>query len=128
VRPGFYSLALYRQKAPFFQGARGLLTTQKEEWHRFRSQVQQPMLRPKSTHVYAGDMEQVADDFIENRILYLRDDRMEMPDNFLSEMYRFGLESVACVALNVRLGCLEPDLSPTSEQVKDVFLITTRIP
>jgi hypothetical protein len=50
-----------------------------------------------------------------------------MPDDFLQDLYRWALESVACLALNTRLGCLNPNLSKGSEQfivinaAKDIF-------
>ncbi|CAH1972910.1 unnamed protein product [Acanthoscelides obtectus] len=36
------------------------------------------------------------------------DENRELPGNFLHEIYKWALESVARVSLNTRLGCLEP--------------------
>ena len=63
------------------------------------------MMRPRSTLRYTEVIEEIADDFIANRVRKIRDPSTNrLPKNFLDEMYKWGLESVACLALNVRLG------------------------
>ncbi|KAG8226452.1 hypothetical protein J437_LFUL003444 [Ladona fulva] len=58
---------------------------------------------------------------------YLRDSKSEMPENFLNEISKWSLESIAMVALDTRLGCLQANLEPDSEPqkmieaVNDVF-------
>jgi cytochrome P450 family 49 subfamily A len=126
-RPGFKSIKYVREKDSFFEGAKGLLSSQGEDWKQFRSKVQQPMLRPKSTLGYTAVLEEVAQEFVDVRIRQLRDGKNEMPEDFLQELYRWALESVACLALSTRLGCLNPNLRKDSEQlmvinaVKDIF-------
>lgn len=40
------------------------------------------------------------------RIKQIRDDKFEAPDNFLNEMNKWSLESIARIALETRLGIL----------------------
>ncbi|KAH1000878.1 hypothetical protein HUJ04_013154 [Dendroctonus ponderosae] len=49
----------------------------------------------------------------------------ELPGNFLSEIYKWALESVARVSLNTRLGCLEPHLPNESESQRIIDSINT---
>lgn len=43
------------------------------------------------------------------------DDNHELPDDFDNEIHKWSLECIGLVALDTRLGCLEPNLSPESE-------------
>jgi hypothetical protein len=70
-RPGFKALNYLREKDSYFDGAKGLLTSQGEDWKQFRSKVQQPMLRPKSTLGYTAVLEEVAQEFVDVRIRQL---------------------------------------------------------
>ena len=128
-RPGFKPIGHVRETDEIYAGgAGGLLTSQGDEWQRFRRQVQQPMMRPKSAVGYTQKIEEVAQQFIDSRVRPRRDARTgETPEDFLYDLYRWALESVACIALNTRLGCFEPDLEEGSEQmqvigaVRDIF-------
>ena len=127
-RPGFKAIGYYREKKELFSGASGLLTSQGDDWQQFRRQVQQPMLRPKSAVGYTEKIEDIAQEFIDSRIRPRRDSRTnQMPEDFLYELYRWALESVAFIALNTRLGCFDADLKAGSEQmevigaVRDIF-------
>jgi cytochrome P450 family 49 subfamily A len=71
------------------------------------------------------------------------DENQELPDHFLSEIYKWALEckptipstlsvslrnnlsAVARVSLDTRLGCLEPNLSPNSESQRIIDSINT---
>lgn len=48
----------------------------------------------------------------------MRDENSEMPNDFDNEIHKWALECIGRVALDVRLGCLSPDLSPDSEAQK----------
>ena len=119
-RPGFEGLRVKRElaasmsKGPYYKG---LLTTQGQEWWEFRSKVQQVMLRPGAVVKYAFGLEEIADEFLEKRV-QPRLKNMETPDDFLHDLYKWALESIALLVLNQRLGCLEPNLSPNSEQIR----------
>ncbi|KAJ8967411.1 hypothetical protein NQ314_002918 [Rhamnusium bicolor] len=53
------------------------------------------------------------------------DEKNELPEYFLSEIYKWALESVARVSLNTRLGCLEPNLPKDSEAQRIIDSINT---
>ena len=127
-RPGFKAIGYVREKGELFAEAPGLLTAQGSDWQQFRRQVQQPMLRPKSAVGYTEKIEEIAQEFIDSRVRPRRDPKTgEMPEDFLYELYRWALESVAFIALNTRLGCFGADLEAGSEQmevidaVRDIF-------
>ena len=128
MRPGFDALRYVRENDPLTnQGSKGLLTSNKQDWYNFRSQVQQPMLRPKATLRYTPDLEAVVEEFIQKKIIAQRDKNSQMGPDFLDDMYKWALESVTLLALNARLGCLEPNLPENSDQmtiiraVSDIF-------
>lgn len=128
LRPGFDALRYVRSKDPLTnQGAMGLLTSEGDQWYNFRTKVQQPMLRPKSTLRYTPDLESIAEEFISQKIIDARDGKSEIGPDFIEDLYKWALESVTCLALNARLGCLEPNLPHDSHQmqiikgVSDIF-------
>ena len=126
IRPGFFALGYARSRDEFFKNSRGLLSTRGDEWETIRKKTQRPMLRPKSAVTYTEMIEAVALDYIEEKIVKLRDPKTnQMPENFLQETYRWGLESVSCFALDTRLGCLDPTLTEDSEQVKIINAVST---
>lgn len=49
------------------------------------------------------------------RLQNLRDENCEMPKDFDNEIHKWALECIGRVALDVRLGCLDPNLSADSE-------------
>uniref|UniRef100_A0A1W7RAQ8 Putative cytochrome P450 301a1, mitochondrial n=1 Tax=Hadrurus spadix TaxID=141984 RepID=A0A1W7RAQ8_9SCOR len=115
-RPGLEILAIYRSMRPDWYKSGGLAVLMGKEWHEFRTSVQQTMLRPKSVLNYIGPMDEVANDMI-CRIQKLKDVNEEVPD-FLNELYKWALESLATMALNKRLGCLEDKLDPDSRAMQ----------
>ncbi|KAG8221868.1 hypothetical protein J437_LFUL003244, partial [Ladona fulva] len=48
-------------------------------------------------------------------IRMIRNEKLEMPDDFMNELFKWSLESIAYVALDKRLGCLAPNLTVDSE-------------
>ncbi|GLH07258.1 Putative cytochrome P450 301a1, mitochondrial [Gryllus bimaculatus] len=115
IREGLESMKYYRSvlRKDKYEGAHGLVTSQGKEWHDFRSKVNQPMMQPKSANRYSSAVNDVAEDFI-NRMRELRDENKELPADFIHELYKWALESIALVALDTRLGCLRHDLPPGS--------------
>ncbi|XP_076045202.1 putative cytochrome P450 49a1 [Oratosquilla oratoria] len=107
IRPFPLSLRKLRHKDPYFEGKAGVGAEQGEEWRRVRSRVQTPLMKPKVVASYMTPMDGVATDFIK-RIEDLRDDKNEVPPDFLGELYKWALESIAVMALNKRLGCFDP--------------------
>ena len=62
-------------------------------------------LRPKSTLCYTPQLEKIAQEFIERKIIAKKNpENDQMGVDFLDDLYKWSLESVACLALNTRLG------------------------
>ncbi|XP_072391690.1 probable cytochrome P450 49a1 isoform X1 [Diabrotica undecimpunctata] len=125
-RPSMPSLHYYKQKLQkdFFNGNEGIIGVHGPKWETFRKQVQQFLLPPITAKKYIEPLDQISTDFI-NRMENMLDTNRELPDHFLSEIYKWALESVARVSLNRRLGCLEPNLPHDSESQKIINSINT---
>ncbi|KAG8226449.1 hypothetical protein J437_LFUL003441 [Ladona fulva] len=115
-RDGLHSIAYYRKvhRKDFFEGIGGLLIEFGEEWKKFRTKVNPPMMQPTIANKYLRPILEVSNDFIE-RLKLIRDSKGEMPEDFINELNKWALESIATIALDKRLGCLEPNLPPDSE-------------
>lgn len=124
IRPPMESLQMMREKHPdnFFEGKLGIVNENGEEWWRVRSKVQTPVMKPKLVSLYIDKMDQVSLDFLD-RIAMFQAEMGEMPTNFQTELYKWALESVGLVAINRRLGCLDPDLSPDSDQMRLINIV-----
>ncbi|XP_068083426.1 probable cytochrome P450 301a1, mitochondrial isoform X2 [Anabrus simplex] len=119
IRDAVKSLSYYRTvlRKDVYHGIAGIITSQGETWQEFRSKVNQPMMQPRSAKMYVTPINDVAEDFI-NRIRDFRDNKNEVPRDFINELYKWSLESIATVTLDTRLGCLSPDMKPDSEPQK----------
>lgn len=128
LRPGFEALSYTRDRDELTKhGSKGLLTSRGTEWQQFRSKVQQPMLRPRSTLRYTPDLESIAEEFIAKKIIDKRSsssNKNEVGGDFLDDLYKWALESVSCLALNTRLGCLEANLPEESEQMQIIRAVS----
>lgn len=112
LRPGFETMEYYREviKKDTFEGIYGLTTAQGPQWRDFRTKVNPAMLKPKLVKVYTDPLNEIAEDFVK-RLNQLKEDKPYLEDNFLFEITKWSLESVALVALGSRLGCLTDNLS-----------------
>ncbi|XP_063236390.1 probable cytochrome P450 49a1 isoform X2 [Bacillus rossius redtenbacheri] len=112
-RPSMPTLHYYKQRLRrnFFGDTPGVIGVHGRKWDEFRSAVQQVMLQPTAARKYVAPLDQVAQDFM-LRVHEMRDDKKELPGNFLFELYKWALESVGRVSLDARLGCLSRDLPP----------------
>ena len=82
------------------------------------------MLRPKSTLCYTPQLEQIAQEFIERKIIAKKNpENDQMGVDFLDDLYKWSLESVACLALNTRLGMDVQDLNFIRHPNKSIFHI-----
>ncbi|KAF4519781.1 hypothetical protein B566_EDAN009031 [Ephemera danica] len=117
-RPSFRSLLQYRQvtRKDFFEGLSGVLVDQGKAWQEARSKVNPVLMQTKTVQLYTSHIDGVAEDFIARRVMpeFIKKTN-ELPDDFLNELHKWALESIAMVALDTRLGCLEPSLAPDSE-------------
>ncbi|XP_026478439.1 cytochrome P450 12b1, mitochondrial-like [Ctenocephalides felis] len=116
VRPGLETREHYiKEKRPeIFKSVYGLLHSHGEEWQNIRTKVNQPMMQIKVTRQYVGWIEEIANDFIK-RLQTLLDAEGNVPQNFLTEVDRWSLESIARIAVDTRLGCLDDNLAEDSD-------------
>ncbi|XP_026463470.1 cytochrome P450 CYP12A2-like [Ctenocephalides felis] len=112
----FDTLRYYRTKInpEIYKDNIGVLIENGEKWKKLRSMVNPVLMQPRVSKQYVKSVEGIVDEFI-TRTLRLRDKNLETPANFLNELNRWALESITCIALDTRLGCLRDDLAPDSE-------------
>ncbi|KAG6460397.1 cytochrome P450 CYP12A2 [Manduca sexta] len=117
IRSGFPSLEYYRKyykkSKDHEQKPTGLVTEQLQPWREFRSAVNPVMLQPKTIKLYTTAIDQVAQDMVA-RMRSLRDENNMLRGNFDTEMNLWALESIAVVALGMRLNCFDPKLTDDS--------------
>ncbi|XP_046748004.1 probable cytochrome P450 49a1 isoform X2 [Diprion similis] len=89
-----------------------------ESWYNFRSKVQQVMLQPRTAKLYIGAVQEASEAFVQ-RVKKVRNYKDETPDHFLNEIHKWSLESIARVALDVRLGCLDDDAPLETQELID---------
>ncbi|OXU24592.1 hypothetical protein TSAR_011043 [Trichomalopsis sarcophagae] len=116
-RPKMPSLDYYKHtlRKDVFCENPGVIAVHGEGWYNFRSKVQQVMLQPRTARMYIGTIDEASQAFLE-RIEKIKDEADEVPGNFLSEIHKWSLESIARVALDVRLGCLDGEHAPRETQ------------
>ncbi|XP_011500805.1 PREDICTED: probable cytochrome P450 49a1 isoform X2 [Ceratosolen solmsi marchali] len=116
-RPKMPSLDYYKHvlRKDIFNENPGVIAVHGEGWYNFRSKVQQVMLQPRTARMYTETIDDASRAFIE-RIEKIKDEKDEVPENFLNEIHKWSLESIARVALDVRLGCLDEEHAPPEIQ------------
>ncbi|XP_068083622.1 probable cytochrome P450 49a1 [Anabrus simplex] len=116
LRTNSPSITTYRRelRRDFYKGIEGIVASQGKKWQDFRTRVNQPMMQPRNTKLYVGPIDSVAKDFIE-RMKDLQNKNGELPDDFMNYIFRWALESISLIALDTRLGCLQPNSKPDSE-------------
>ncbi|XP_029039888.1 probable cytochrome P450 301a1, mitochondrial [Osmia bicornis bicornis] len=119
-RPSMPSLNYYKHvlRKEFFNEHAGVIAVHGESWYNFRSKVQKVMLQPQTARMYVNSIEEASTAFLK-RIRKIRDKNDEVPDDFLNEIHKWSLESIASVALDVRLGCLDDDANIETQQLID---------
>ena len=71
------------------------------------------MLRPKSAMYYIKDLEEISNEFL-NLVVESQDENKEVAD-LLELVNIWALESIVVIFLNVRLNCLNLNLSDASD-------------
>ncbi|XP_068228851.1 cytochrome P450 CYP12A2-like [Palaemon carinicauda] len=132
IRPGMQSLKKIRGPGgadgktdtyqDVFKGKAGILAEQSEEWWRVRRQVQKPVTNSEIVGRYLPRMNDVAEAFIQ-RIRCSRDGNNEVPGTFKRELYKWALESLGTIALERRLGILDPNQEEESSNSRLVYLV-----
>nr|AZR39410.1 cytochrome P450 [Agasicles hygrophila] len=92
-RPSMPSLHYYKQEfqKKFFEGNEGVIGVHGPKWEAFRKQVQQYLLPPLTAKKYIEPLDMIAMDFLD-RMENMLDKNRELPDHFLSEIYKWALE------------------------------------
>ncbi len=110
-----------KRRSDIFSETTGVLTEEGQKWHEVRSKVQQDLMRPKSALFYVDGLQEVAQDFV----IFIREKRDlgngGTMNDFLPDIYKFTLEAITLVALDSRVGCLEPEMDP---EIAKVFSAT----
>ncbi|XP_054706268.1 probable cytochrome P450 301a1, mitochondrial [Uloborus diversus] len=122
-RGEFSSIKAYRTSRKQWYKSTGLLVLEGKEWHDLRSKTQKHLLKPRAVEAYLLPMQEVARDFTE-RIKIRKDANEEVPE-FLEDLYKWALESVAYVGLDTRLGCLDLNAKPDSDGMKMINGVQT---
>ncbi|KAG8035300.1 hypothetical protein G9C98_006746 [Cotesia typhae] len=119
-RPSMPSLNYYKHvlRKDFFKSNAGVIASHGESWYQFRSKVQQIMLQPRIVSLYVNAIEESSLDFIK-RIERIKNKENQVPDDFLNEINKWSLESIAKVALDLRLGCMDQDANFETQQLID---------
>ncbi|XP_076646794.1 putative cytochrome P450 301a1, mitochondrial [Halictus rubicundus] len=119
-RPSMPSLNYYKHvlRKDFFRDNAGVIAVHGEDWYNFRSKVQQVMLQPRTARMYISSIEEASLAFLQ-RISAIRDANDEVPDDFLNEIHKWSLESIARVALDVRLGCMDDNANAETQRLID---------
>ncbi|KAJ8940447.1 hypothetical protein NQ318_007148 [Aromia moschata] len=130
-RPSMPSLNYYKHvyRKEFFGEHGGVIAVHGEKWQSFRSKVNQIMLQPRTAKMYVRAIASTAQEFVD-RIEVLQNSYGEMPRDFLNELHKWSLESIAKVALDVRLGCLDEKSPPDTQRLIDavnVFFVNVPV-
>ncbi|XP_077992026.1 25-hydroxyvitamin D-1 alpha hydroxylase, mitochondrial-like [Glandiceps talaboti] len=121
-RPPVDPWLLYRKLGGY---SLGVFLSDGEDWHRHRSVLIKPLLRPKQVASHTDTLSTVADDLVA-KIRRLRDDADgKLTTNIDDEVFRWSMEAVASTLFEKRLGLLKDTVDPTSEKfiqaAKDFF-------
>ncbi|XP_043268875.1 probable cytochrome P450 49a1 isoform X2 [Venturia canescens] len=121
-RPSMPSLNYYKHvmRRNFFDSENnaGVIAVHGESWYNFRSKVQQVMLQPRTAGMYIGAIEEASSAFV-RRIEKIKDEHDEVPGHFLNEINKWSLESIARIALDTRLGCMDDDSNVETQRLID---------
>ncbi|XP_052899594.1 probable cytochrome P450 12a5, mitochondrial [Anopheles moucheti] len=132
IRRSSETLSYYRKKVrpEVFGELSGLITTQGEEWQKVRTMVNPVLMQPKIIQLYVNQVDAIAREFM-NIVAALRDDKKELPSDFDQWLNRWALETVGVLALDTRLGVLQPEHSAEAKSiialVRNVFDLMYRL-
>lgn len=76
-----------------------------ELWFKFRTLVNRVLMQPKAVKQYVCKIDEIATQLLDNIKFYAKNDpKQEMPDDFLSELNKYSLESIGIITLDKRFG------------------------
>ncbi|KAF4523554.1 hypothetical protein B566_EDAN012002 [Ephemera danica] len=110
------SLSYYRnvERKEFFENVGGVMIENGEKWQKSRTYVNPVMMQPRNARNYATRIDEITQEFV-RKIPDMLDDKSETPADFVKEMQKWALESIAMVTLDARIGCLQSNLPIDSE-------------
>ncbi|KPJ09613.1 putative cytochrome P450 49a1 [Papilio machaon] len=111
----------YKQvlKKEFFGEEPGLIGVHGMAWSKFRSKVSKALAAPEAARAVVPTLHYVAEDFI-CRMENILDENRELPKDFLTELYKWALESVGAWALGTRLGCLQDNDTEAQDIIRSI--------
>ncbi|KAM9305713.1 sterol 26-hydroxylase, mitochondrial [Gastrophryne carolinensis] len=98
----------------------GPFTEQGKRWHDLRAVLNKRMLKPSEAKSYAGSINEIISDFV----VRLQELRRESPSgdtvyDVANEFYRFAFEGVSYIVFETRIGCLNKEIPPETQQFID---------
>ncbi|KAA0715561.1 Sterol 26-hydroxylase, mitochondrial [Triplophysa tibetana] len=98
----------------------GPFTEEGEKWYNLRTVLNKRMLHPKDSIQYGDVINEVITDFIK-RIYYLREvsPTGDLVSDVANELYRFSLEGISSILFETRIGCLEKEIPPETQDFID---------
>ncbi|XP_072942700.1 probable cytochrome P450 49a1 [Epargyreus clarus] len=111
----------YKQelRKDFFGEEPGLIGVHGMPWSKFRSKVSKALAAPEAARAAVPALDDVAEDFI-RKMENMLDENKELPADYLTELYKWALESVGAWALGTRFGCLDNDDAEAREIIKSI--------
>ncbi|OWR45707.1 putative cytochrome P450 49a1 [Danaus plexippus plexippus] len=111
----------YKQelRKEFFGDEPGLIGVHGTAWSTFRSKVSKALAAPQAAQVAVPSLDCVSNDFV-HRMESILDHNRELPCDFLTELYKWALESVGAWALGTRLGCLKDNDTDAMEIINNI--------
>ncbi|XP_063428230.1 cytochrome P450 10-like [Mytilus trossulus] len=103
-------MAHYRRKRNM---GLGLVNAQGEEWHKHRTVVSKKMLKMKEVLNYCGEMDTVADDFMQH-LASRRDNHHEI-QGLETDIFKWAMESIGTFLFEERIGCLGEKTNPQAQ-------------
>ncbi|XP_045527480.1 probable cytochrome P450 49a1 [Pieris brassicae] len=111
----------YKQelRKDFFGDEPGLIGVHGMPWSKFRSKVSKALASPEAARSSVPCLDYVAEDFVKKMDRMLGENQ-ELPKDYLTELYKWALESVGAWALGTRLGCLNNDDEAAREIINSI--------
>jgi len=117
LRPPNEADVFYRKSRPQYYPDIGMVNENGEKWHKLRTHLTPPLTSPATLKHYATHMDSISQDLV-SLIRHNKDSNGVIP-NFKEMIYKTGLEAVCMVALERRMGFLEPSLGFSTQKIVD---------
>ena len=108
---------IYRKLRPQYYNDIGLVNENGEKWHSLRRNLTPPLSSPATLKHYATHMHSISQDLV--NLIRHKKQSDGIITNFKEMIYKAGLEAVCMVALERRMGFLEPTLGFSTQKIMD---------